>query len=85
MRYKRVMIHPTLFAAWFEEGNEVHAKCIKGLPKGAKLAYTYHSDSFWINAVFEHESFELLKDGELIPVLESPMFEQLPCAPIRPL
>lgn len=68
---------------WFEEGEEIHAKCIKGVPKDARLAYVYLSDYFYVNAVFEHESFELLKDGDLIPVLESPMFEQLPCAPVR--
>ncbi len=71
----------TLFSMWFEEGHEIHAKCIKGLPKGAKLAYVYHNDDFYINAVFEHESFELLKDGDVIPLYEKPQFEQLSCAP----
>lgn len=85
MRYKRVMIHPYLFVKWFEEGNEIHAKCIKGLPKDSKFAYIYQSDSYWINVVFEHESFEKLKDGDLIPILKSPIFEQLSCAPVKPI
>ena len=81
MRYKQIQIHPSIFGMWFEEGSEFHARCIKGLPQGAKLAYTYMNSSYMLNAVFEHESFELLKDGDLIPLIDYPMFEQLSCAP----
>ena len=68
MRIKRVVIHPMIFARMLEEG-EIHVKCIKGLPKEAKFCYMFQSEFYRINAVFEHESFELLNDGQVIPEL----------------
>ena len=55
-------------------------RCAKGLPPGAKPAfemYDYaHPGAPVISFVFEHESFDLVHEGEEIPLLDVVFQEQ---------
>jgi len=77
MRYRRILIHPFWFENSFIERNITHVGCVKGLPYGAKFAYSYQEAHYGVWIVFEHESFEPLKDGDLIPIMDSPTFEKI--------
>ena len=51
------------------EGNEVHKRCVKGLPPGAKwVGVVAEPHSLSVYYVFEHESFEPVPTGHWIPV-----------------
>lgn len=58
-------------ALWdlFIEGNVVHKKCIKGLPKGAKFVGTETiGNSLSTYFIFEHDSFTPVPGGHWIPI-----------------
>lgn len=73
MKYKRVRISGVFLTNLSVEGQESHAKCIKGLPEGTKFVYAIPEPANGIWMVVEHESFPELKDGDIIPEFESPI------------
>ena len=50
---REVPISPKFFASWLTEGNEICAKCTKGLPDDAKFQRFYQEGDVLI-MVFEH-------------------------------
>lgn len=68
MRYRRVQIWAQLLVESFVENSEYHIRCIKGLPSGTKFCYTYPTDEYNIWMVVTHESFDELKNGDIIPI-----------------
>ena len=77
MRYRRVLISGYLLVSLMQEGNIIHAKCIKGLPEGTRFAYAIPDTVHGIWIVVEHESFDLLKDCDIIPEHPRPELERL--------
>lgn len=77
MRLKRVGISGVLLTNMFEDGLEIHAKIIKGLPKGTQFMYSIPSANYGIEIVVQHESFDDLKDGDLIPEHEKIIVKKL--------
>lgn len=50
-------------------GNEVHKRCVKGLPPGARyIGSETVNNSLSTYFIFEHESFEPVPSGHWIPV-----------------
>ena len=49
----------------------------EGLPEGTKFAYAIPDMTYGIWMVVEHESFPELKDGEIIPVIHSPLYRRI--------
>lgn len=56
------------------QNQESHIKCISGLPEGTKFCYSIPDTLYGIWIVVEHESFPLLKEGEIIPILKPSLF-----------
>lgn len=78
MRYMRVRISTMMLLHMLTEGEEIHAKCIKGLPKGAKFCYSIPStDYIWIDFIFEHPDFKVVMMGNEIPLFPDPEFVKL--------
>jgi len=78
MRYMRVRISTRILLDLLTEGKEVHARCIRGLPKGAKFCYSIPStDYICIDFVFEHPDFEVIPMGHSIPIFPDPIFEKI--------
>lgn len=78
MRYKRVIISGEFFTMLATENNEIHAKCVNGLPKGTRFRYVIPEPYYGVAMVVEHESFPELKDGDEIPTFEpKPEFHKL--------
>jgi len=71
-RIKLVYISGTFLTRIMESGIHKLHYSAKGLPEGTKFMYaiTDHNHN-GIGLVFEHESFALVKDGDLIPTLEN--------------
>lgn len=70
-RYAIVQISFGLLQELVTVGWTCNAKCSKGLPVGARLVRSYTDDRLGIGClVFEHESFEPVKLGDEIPVLD---------------
>lgn len=73
-RLRRVPINMDMLFDIFTEGWEVgtnaYIRCYQGLPKGSKfISAGYDPLSGSEQLIFEHESFEPVKPGEIIPVL----------------
>lgn len=68
MRYRRVRIDSSILIHLITKGNEVHVKCLDGLPKGTKFAYVVPHFDYTIWIVVEHEFFDDLKEGQEIPI-----------------
>lgn len=81
VRYMRITVSGQFLTLAAIEGHEVHAKCVKGLPEGTVFKYAIPDAAYGISMVVEHESFAELKDGDLIPIFERPLMENLPCKP----
>jgi len=71
MRIVQIQITYDLLTEIFTEGWEAKARCIKGLPKGAKLVRTFN-DTIGNYAVltFEHPSFDEVPLGQYPPVID---------------
>ncbi len=69
MRYRRIKVHGQIFINIFCERFNAHIRCVSGLPEGTRFAYAVPTQpedyGCWI--VVEHESFDLIPDGGLIP------------------
>ena len=74
MRYRRMLIHGNMLVNLFKPG-EIHAECITGLPDDATFAYCYQDNSYGIWVVVESNTFDLLKDGDVIPEHPAPIME----------
>ena len=73
MNGRRVMgvpVSANLLFDWLVEGAEIRARCVKGLPSDARALHAYH-DAAWgrVVFVFEHESFEEVHEGMMLPML----------------
>lgn len=78
-RWVRVLVTPELMAGWFENGAEIHVKCIEGVPEGARVTrLVLEPFGNLIVFVFEHESLPEVAEGELMPELV-PIFRRLDC------
>jgi len=69
MKVKSIMLGSHFLTDILTNGKVFDFKVIKGLPEGCKFHYCYQAGSHGIYAVFEHELFEDVKDGALIPEL----------------
>lgn len=69
-RMKRILISGHFLVSLMEEGEILHAKCIKGLPKDCRFLWSIPDtwNGIWI--VIEHPSFEEINDGDIIPIFE---------------
>ena len=78
MRYMRVQVSVWLIVDILTKGHEMHVKNVTGLPEGSKFVHLIQTEHYgWIDFVFEHESFEELKIGDLIPLFPPPELEKL--------
>lgn len=77
MRYRKVMINGDFLCMMLTEGNEIKHKCIKGLPAGSRFAYSFTDGYHAIWMVIEHESFDELKSGDIIPDYPGPLLERI--------
>ena len=80
MRYKILYLHPIVLISICQHGTE-HVKVINGLPLDTKYIRSFVNDaSGWgrVGVVIESSSFEELKDGDEIPVINpEPVFEKV--------
>lgn len=67
MKLRRVRISIYTLTSFLTENKEVHFKVSKGLPEGAVFHYCFHDAWNTINAVYEHDSFIDLNEGDEIP------------------
>lgn len=77
MRIRRIQITGFLLTKLCTLDNEFHSKCIKGLPEGARFLYSIPESTYGIWFVVEHESFDALEDGQIIPIHPMPEFERI--------
>lgn len=63
----------------FSEGMNNHTKCISGLPKGTKFVYAIPDTTYGVWMIVEHESFDLLNEGDMIPVHNRVEMEKVEC------
>jgi len=76
MRLKRFILHEILFINMFKS-REMHFKVINGLPDDARFVRWFQTDGR-IEVVVESDSFEELKDEDVIPSLDPyPQFYDL--------
>jgi len=69
VRLRKILISPFIFAHLLTNGI-IKIRCVGGLPEGAKFKFIiYQAYDTYIHLVFEHESFDELKDGDVIPTL----------------
>ncbi len=65
-----VDIHLELLVSLVTEDRNIPAsKCIKGLPIGAEFIRPVYRD-FSLSLIFEHESFDMVRVGNPIPIFE---------------
>lgn len=79
MRYKILNIHPLFFIHISQHGTEKVRIIENSLPEDTKFIRSFTNDtSGWgsISLVIESESFEDLKEGDIIPSIPSPTFEK---------
>ena len=69
-RLVRVVFHEPYLMQFLTDGNELHFRCIKGLPTGAVLVNgLLDIETFEYNLYFRHASFDVVPHGDKIPVL----------------
>ncbi len=68
-RYKQLRVSQDLFVDWFTTGFRVAFEIESGIPKGAKVVNILAAFPDLIVLVLEHESFDEVPFGELIPEL----------------
>ena len=69
-RLVRVVFLESHLMQFFTDGNELHFRCIKGLPAGAVLVNgLLDIERLEYNLYFRHASFDVVQYGDKIPVL----------------
>lgn len=69
-RHAIVMISYSFLQEISTVGWQGTAKCVRGLPEGARLVSTFTDDSRNVAClVFEHDSFEPVEAGDKLPIL----------------
>ena len=79
-RLRAVILDIPFYKKQFIEGHIVHEHCVEGLPEGAKyIGAQLDIMALSVYLIFEHESFEPLKNGQEIP-LQPVRYESVPDA-----
>ena len=79
MHYRLVPVAGLVLVRMMEEGRQSHVRCINGLPSGtrfveARIAWDQPPQ---VLLLVEHESFDRLREGDVIPLHPPPIFEQV--------
>ena len=79
MRYRRILVSGVFLIDLCIEGSiSNRVRCIKGLPEGTKFVYAIpDARNYGIWFVVEHESFDTIESGGVIPEMDSPAFESM--------
>jgi hypothetical protein len=77
MRYRKVRISGQFLVNLCITGTFDKVMNVKGLPEGTRFAYCIPDSYYGIYIVVEHESFDKLEDGALIPDHPQITFEQV--------
>lgn len=77
MKYMRVRVHAGYIVDMLTYGSIFYCRCIEGLPVGTKFVYAIPDTMYGIWIVVEHESFDELKQGQIIPEYPAPRLEKL--------
>jgi len=80
MKHKILKISPFMFLSMCKE-DTINVRVVANiLPKDAKFIRAYTDDyTGWgyISLIIESESFEEIKEGDVIPILPYPIFEKI--------
>jgi len=77
-RLKILKVYPNIFIDVCKYGVSKPIKVINPIPDDAMVVRMYQEGEFGtINIVIASKSFPELKDGEIIPEIEKPLFEQI--------
>ncbi len=76
MKYMRVRLNRPILMHMLTEGSVINVIVRKGLPDGAEFRYIIEGTA-GIDLVVEHDSFEQLKDGDVIPIFPDILFDTI--------
>lgn len=68
MRYRRLVIDGQMLINLLTQGTEHRYAVLIGLPAGTKFIYAIPESVIGVSLVIEHETFELLDNGDPIPI-----------------
>jgi len=70
-RYKIAYISHEFLVDLFTIGNKIHQKAIKGMPETARIQSVFYEPlRGCFGVVIYDESFEIIKEAEVLPILE---------------
>jgi len=67
MKYMRVRLSHLFLMHFLTDGSVINIIVHKGLPEGAEFRYLIKGTA-GVDIVVEHDSFEKLNDGDVIPI-----------------